>query len=210
MGKLFQAYEDKDKAVLAQVGEYCMIDSVRLQQLVYCDATKIIESLISLALVVYCPLEYVYYRGQQVKVMAQIVRTADKLGFRIPDHVIDLTLGDSRPRKRYDEDGYICNDAVADTQMPSLMSVAGAADEEDDDDDPQKHDDEDRDADRKCQAAAPSSPTKRKVIFSSLQQSYHCSFSCDYLKGQGKTIRRRHCAGTEHRLLLSQRAYSGK
>ena len=110
--KLHTAFETKDTVVLAQVGEYCMIDSVRLQQLVYCDKMKIIESLVSLALVVYCPLEYIHHRGQQVRVGAQIFRTAKKLSFKIPDTVTDFTLGDCRPRNRFDDNGMICNNVM--------------------------------------------------------------------------------------------------
>lgn len=132
--KLFKAYEDNDKAALAQVGEYCMIDSVRLQQLVYCGETKIFESLISLALVVYCPLEYIHHRGQQVRVMAQLARTATKLGFEIPDTLTDFTLGDCRPRMRFDDNGMICNNAII-PQMPTTFPVASDDHEEDEDED---------------------------------------------------------------------------
>ena len=128
---LFEAYEKRDRSALAKVAEYCMIDSVRLQELVYCAATKIIESLISLSTVVFCPLEYIYYRGQQIKVLSQLARVATRLDFAIHDTGVDFTLGDCRAITRFDDDGYICNNAIV-PQMPSFGPAAALEDGDDD------------------------------------------------------------------------------
>ena len=111
MNKLFDAYERKDVTLLKEVGEYCIQDTVLLQELVYCGKVKAVESLVALANVVYCPLQYILERGQQVRVIAQLYTFSCKLGFLIPDSssVDDQSVGNRDPLMLFDDQGYVIN-----------------------------------------------------------------------------------------------------
>ena len=92
--RLFQSFENSDRSEIAKVGDYCLQDCALLYHLLHAQKLKIIESLVAISRVVYCPLIFLLQRGQQIKVFAQIDRVANRLGFAIPNKIIDEIFGD--------------------------------------------------------------------------------------------------------------------
>lgn len=145
MEDLFQAYTRKDRKVLKDVGEYCVQDTVLLQSLVYCNKLKIVESLVALANVVRCPIEYILQRGQQIRVISQVSETAAQEDTVVPDsHTIeDRSIGECDPIRLFDKDGFVVNSGTVAVMPQSTADdlfgadAEGAAEDEDivDDDD---------------------------------------------------------------------------
>jgi DNA polymerase elongation subunit (family B) len=79
---IFKNFEDGSPDKIKQIGEYCIMDTVLLQNLV--DTQLILITIIQLANVTYVPIGYLTTKGQTIKVFSQILRKARQMNFLAP------------------------------------------------------------------------------------------------------------------------------
>lgn len=79
---MWRAYREQDTSVLKDVAKYCVKDTVLPQTIM--DKLCMLPNLIEMAKCTWVPLEYLFSRGQQVKVLSQISRVAWQRGWAIP------------------------------------------------------------------------------------------------------------------------------
>ena len=80
---IFKKYLVGKSSDIKLIGEYCIQDTHLLQKLV--DKQLILESALQLANVTFVPVDFLLTRGQTIKVLSQISRKANEMGFVVPD-----------------------------------------------------------------------------------------------------------------------------
>lgn len=79
---IFKYYQSKDPEKVRIVAEYCIQDTLLPQRLV--DKLGILLALIEMAKATYVPVRYLFEKGQQVKVYAQILRLTKEYNYLVP------------------------------------------------------------------------------------------------------------------------------
>lgn len=85
--KMWEAFRQKDGKTMQTVAEYCVKDTLLPQYIM--EQLCILPNLIEMSKCTWVPLEYLFIRGQQVKVHSQISRAAYKAGWavHVPKHM---------------------------------------------------------------------------------------------------------------------------
>jgi DNA polymerase elongation subunit (family B) len=79
---IFNLYERGLPQDIKRIGEYCIVDTELLQQLV--DKQLILTNIMQLANVTFVPIGFLTTRGQTIKVFSQILRKARQMDFLVP------------------------------------------------------------------------------------------------------------------------------
>jgi len=79
---IFNFYERGSLEDIKRIGEYCIVDTVLLQNLV--DKQLILTNIMQLANVTYVPIGFLTTRGQTIKVFSQVLRKARQMNFLVP------------------------------------------------------------------------------------------------------------------------------
>jgi len=79
---IFNLYESGLPQDIKRIGEYCIVDTELLQQLV--DKQLILTNIMQLANVTFVPIGFLTTRGQTIKVFSQILRKARQMDFLVP------------------------------------------------------------------------------------------------------------------------------
>jgi DNA polymerase delta subunit 1 len=79
---IFKAYENGSAEHIKRIGEYCIQDSILPQKLV--DVMHIFQTQISMSNITFVPIRFLIERGQQIKALSQISKSAKQKGFLIP------------------------------------------------------------------------------------------------------------------------------
>jgi DNA polymerase delta subunit 1 len=80
--EIFKAYETGSEDQIQRIGLYCVQDTVLPQKLV--DTLHIIQTELSMSNVTFVPIRYLIERGQQIKALSQISKSANKKGYLLP------------------------------------------------------------------------------------------------------------------------------
>ncbi len=80
--QIFEYYKIGTPELIKKIGEYCIMDTQLLQELV--DKQLILITIIQLANVTFVPIGFLTTRGQTIKVFSQILRKARQMNFLIP------------------------------------------------------------------------------------------------------------------------------
>lgn len=104
---MFNFYERGSPADIKKIGEYCLQDTLLLQNLV--DKQLILTNIMQLANVTFVPIGFLTTRGQTIKVFSQILRKARQMEFLVPhtnfnEDSYSITLKMKEPNVFTDED----------------------------------------------------------------------------------------------------------
>lgn len=104
---IFNFYERGSLEDIKQIGEYCIQDTVLLQNLV--DKQLILTNIMQLANVTFVPIGFLTTRGQTIKVYSQVLRKARQMDFLVPhtnfnEDSFSITLKMKDPNIIGDED----------------------------------------------------------------------------------------------------------
>ncbi len=80
--KMFELYTSGSPEDIRTIAVYCIQDTVLLQRIV--DRKCLFPGIVQLSNVTCVPIKYLVTRGQTIKVLNQIVRKCDELGYAIP------------------------------------------------------------------------------------------------------------------------------
>jgi len=83
--QMFDSYRHGDLALSKTVAEYCQQDAVLPLKLV--DKLHMLQVLIGMANVCFVPIEYLIFKGQQIKAYSQILRATTLKNFCIPSKI---------------------------------------------------------------------------------------------------------------------------
>lgn len=100
--EIFRAYEKNDPKDIKRIGEYCIQDTVLLQNLV--DNQIILTNTIQMSNITWVPISYLITKGQTIKVLSQIMKKSMEMGFKVPhtNFNTDKNLLTVKLRKEYD------------------------------------------------------------------------------------------------------------
>lgn len=79
---IFNFYDEGTPEKIKKIGEYCIVDTELLQQLV--DKQLILTNIMQLANVTFVPIGFLTTRGQTIKVYSQVLRKARQMDFLVP------------------------------------------------------------------------------------------------------------------------------
>ena len=79
---IFKSYESGIPEEIKKIGEYCIQDTVLLQNLV--DKQIILINIVQLANVTWVPIGYLVTKGQTIKVLSQIMKKSREMGYLVP------------------------------------------------------------------------------------------------------------------------------
>lgn len=79
---IFSSFEEKDPEKIKEVADYCLQDTKIPLQLV--DTLNIFINCIQMAIVTYVPFSYLVNRGQQIKIMSQVMKATEEKKYIIP------------------------------------------------------------------------------------------------------------------------------
>jgi DNA polymerase elongation subunit (family B) len=93
-GELFRKFT-MGSAERAEIAKYCVRDVELPLKLM--EKLSTLENALQMANAVCCPLDYIHYRGQQIRVYSQLLRKARAMGFVAPDVVLERTRTSEDP-----------------------------------------------------------------------------------------------------------------
>lgn len=79
---IFKAYEQGTEEQIRTIGLYCLQDTLLPQKLV--DVLHIFQTQMSMSNVTFVPIRFLIERGQQIKAVSQIAKTAKRKGYLLP------------------------------------------------------------------------------------------------------------------------------
>lgn len=79
---IFKAYEEGTEEQIKRIGLYCIMDTVLPQKLV--ETLHIFQTQMSMSNVTFVPIRFLIERGQQIKALSQIAKTAKRKGYLLP------------------------------------------------------------------------------------------------------------------------------
>jgi DNA polymerase delta subunit 1 len=79
---IFAAYAKQDAKATAEIGRYCIQDTLLPQRI--CDKKEILTSIIEMSRITFVKVQDLLLKGQQIKVLSQILKFAHAQGFLVP------------------------------------------------------------------------------------------------------------------------------
>lgn len=97
---MFKIFEEGNPDKIKEVAEYCLVDTLLPQKIV--DKMHILQNQISMSNVTYVPIRFLIERGQQIKVMSQVLKETRNQQYLIP--TIDNYAEAEEKKKSLDTD----------------------------------------------------------------------------------------------------------
>ncbi len=101
---MFEIFKEGNPDKIKEVAEYCLVDTLLPQKLV--DKMHILQNQISMSNVTYVPIRFLIERGQQIKVLSQVLKETRKQQYLIPtfDNYSDSEIKNNKKKKNYSDD----------------------------------------------------------------------------------------------------------
>lgn len=104
--EMFRAFREQDLEKLRKVALYCIQDTILPQKIL--DKLCVLPNLIEMSKVTWVPIQYLFERGQQIKVFSQLCKAALEKGWAVPT-VVKLKVAETADTDEETEDdtGYV-------------------------------------------------------------------------------------------------------